>query len=189
MKSTEDNSYFDAGHKFTLSDNAEIKSAEELKQLLQTEITAIVNDEKLKKSFDEVDKSIGANAELRAFKSAIEKDNLLLVELEKYEDFRKKVWKNYISSLEKETIEIAKIYKDKKAELEKIINEAKKEFENWKDIIKTFNERFYVPFEIKMVNQEDVVLKEETANLEFDYKDPNETPVRKGQKLFTVNFK
>ncbi|MEA4986411.1 hypothetical protein SDC9_41272 [bioreactor metagenome] len=179
VKSTEDNSYFDAGHKFTLSDNAEIKSAEELKQLLQTEITAIVNDEKLKKSFDQVDKSIGANAELRAFKSAIEKDNLLLVELEKYEDFRKKVWNNYISSLATETKELAKIYESKKAELEKIISEAKKEFTIWKDIIKTFNERFYVPFEIKIVNQEDVVLKEETANLEFDYKDPNETPVRK----------
>lgn len=179
VKSTEDNSYFDAGHKFTLSDNAEIKSAEELKQLLQTEITAIINDEKLKKSFDQVDKSIGANAELRAFKSAIEKDNLLLVELGKYEDFRKKVWNNYISSLATETKELAKIYESKKAELEKIISEAKKEFTIWQDIIKTFNERFYVPFEIKIVNQEDVVLKAETANLEFDYKDPNETPVRK----------
>lgn len=179
LKSTEDNSYFEAGHKFTLSDNAEIKSAEELKQLLQKEITFIVNDEKLKKSFDQVDKSIGANAEMRSFKSAIEKDNLLLVELDKYEDFRKKVWLTYISFLSKETEELAKFYEGKKTELEKIINDAKKEFAIWEEIIKTFNERFYVPFEIKLVNQEDVVLKEETANLEFDYKDPNGTPVRK----------
>lgn len=179
LKSTEDNSYFEAGHRFTLSDNAEIKSAEELKQLLQKEITTIVNDEKLKKSFDQVDKSIGANTELRAFKSAIEKNNLLLVELEKYEDFRKKLWLNYISTLSTETTELAKIYESKKAELEKIINEAKKEFEIWKEIIIKFNERFYVPFEVKLVNQEDVVLKEETANLEFDYSDPYETPVRK----------
>ena len=179
LKSIEDNSFFEAGHKFTLSDDAEIKSAEELKQLLQNEITAIVNDEKLKKSFDQVDKSIGANTELRSFKSVIEKDNFLLVELDKYEDFRKKVWLNYISSLGDETLELTKFYESKKADLEKIINEAKKEFAIWEEIVKTFNERFYVPFEIKLVNQEDVVLKEETANLEFDYKDPNETPVRK----------
>lgn len=179
LKSTEDNSYFDAGHKFTLSDNAEIKSAEELKQLLQKEITSIVNDEKLKKSFDQVDKSIGANSELRSFKNAIEKDNLLLVEVDKYEDFRKKVWLNYISSLEKDTVELAKFYESKKKEIEKIIKDAKKEFAIWEGIIKTFNERFYVPFEIKLVNQEDVVLKKETANLEFDYTDPNEAPVRK----------
>jgi hypothetical protein len=179
LKSTEDNSYFEAGHKFTLSDNAEIKSAEELKTLLQKEITNIVNDDKLKKSFDQVDKSIGANTELRSFKNAIEKDNLLLVELDKYEEFRKKVWLNYISLLEKETVELAKFYESKKGEIEKIIKEAKNEFAIWEEIIKTFNERFYVPFEIKLVNQEDVVLKEETANLEFDYKDPNENPVRK----------
>lgn len=179
LKSTEDNSYFEAGHKFTLSDNAEIKSAKELKQLLQDEIKNIVDDDKLKKSFDQVDKSIGANAELRSFKNAIEKENLLLVELEKYDDFRKKVWLNYISSLVKDTEELARFYEGKKNELEKIIDAAKKEFVIWEEIIKTFNERFYVPFEIKLVNQEDVVLKEETANLEFDYKDPKDAPIRK----------
>lgn len=179
LESTKDNSYFEAGHKFTLNDNAEIKSAEELKQLLQTEIKNIVNDEKLKKSFDQVDKSIGANAELRSFKSAIEKDNLLLVEIDKYEEFRKKVWLNYISTLAKETTELAKFYESKKTELEKIITDAKKEFAIWEEIVKTFNQRFYVPFEVRLVNQEDVVLKEDTANLEFDYKDLNDTPVRK----------
>lgn len=179
LESTKDNSFFEAGHKFTLNDNAEIKSAEELKQLLQTEITNIVNDEKLKKSFDQVDKSIGANAELRSFKNAIEKDNLLLVEIDKYEEFRKKVWLNYISTIAKETTDLAKFYESKKTELEKIITDAKKEFAIWEEIVKTFNERFYVPFEVRLINQEDVVLKEDTANLEFDYKDPNDTPVRK----------
>ncbi|HEU5051565.1 MAG TPA: hypothetical protein VFT78_00565, partial [Hanamia sp.] len=183
LKSIEDNSYFDAGHKFTLSDNAEIKSAVELKQLLQKEITGIVNDDKLKKSFDQVDRAIGANAEMRSFKSAIEKDNLLLLDLDNYDDFKKKVWLNYISTLSTETEELSKFYEGKKAELEKIITDAKKEFAIWEEIIKTFNERFFVPFEIRLVNQEDVVLKEETANLEFDYKDPNETPVRKDKNL------
>lgn len=179
LKSIEDDSFFEAGHKFTLSNNAEIKSACDLKQLLHNEIKTIIKDKELKKLFDQVDKSIGANTELRSFKIAIDKDNLLLVELDKYEDFRKKIWLNYISTLSNETEELTKFYESKKTELEKIINEAKKEFDIWKEIIKTFNERFYVPFEIKLVNQEDVVLKEQTANLEFDYKDPNDAPVRK----------
>jgi hypothetical protein len=179
LKSIEDNSFFNAGHKFMLSDKVEINSAAELQSLVQKEIATIINDEKLKKSFDQVDKSIGANTELRSFKNAIEKDNLLLVELEQYDEFRKKVWLNYISSLAKETMELVKFYESKKTELENIIKEAKKEFAVWEEIVKTFNERFYVPFEIKLVNQEDVVLKEETASLEFDYKDSNQAPVRK----------
>jgi ABC-type dipeptide/oligopeptide/nickel transport system ATPase component len=179
LKSTADNSYFDAGHKFTLGDNVEIKSANELKELLQNEITSIVNDEKLKKTFDQVDKAIGANDELRSFKSAIEKDNALLIKLENYEDFRKNIWLNYISLLSAETQELAEFYESKKNEIESIVQEAKKEFEIWVKIIKTFNERFYVTFESKLVNQDDVILKEKTAYLEFEYKDGQETPIRK----------
>lgn len=179
LKSIEDNSYFDAGHKFLLSDDVEIKSAEELKNLLQSEITNIVNDAKLKKIFDDVDKAIGSNVELRYFKNVIEKDNLLLIELEQYENFRKKIWLNYISLLSLETKELAEYYATKKTEIEAIIIQAKQEFVIWEQIIKTFNDRFYVPFKVRLVNQEDVVLKEQTANLEFDYIDLNETPVSK----------
>lgn len=177
IKSTEDNSYFEAGHKLTLNDDTEVKSSEELKSLLLAEIGSIVNDEKLKKIFDQVDKAIGANTELRSFKNAIEQDNLLLIDLEKYEDFRKKVWLNYISALSKETEELVLLYKEKKIELETIINEAKKESETWKEIIQTFNERFYVPFTVKLVNLEDVILKEETANLKFEFNDLHNNPV------------
>lgn len=179
VKSTEDNSFFEAGHKFTLNDNIEIKSTNELKQILENEITSIINDGNLKKSFEQVDKSIGSNAELRSFKTAIEKNNLLLVELEKYDDFRKKIWLNYISSIANETKNLAKLYESHKKALKKIIEDAKKEFSIWEEIIRTFNQRFYVPFEIRLVNQEDVVLRRETANIEFDYKDRNDSPVTK----------
>lgn len=36
-----------------------------------------------------------------------------------------------------------------------------------------------MPFEIRLVNQEDIVLRRETANIEFDYKDRNDSPVTK----------
>lgn len=182
FNSTKDNSYFDAGHRFTLRDRSEVKSSAELEQLLQSEITSIVNDDKLKKSFDKVDKAIAKNAELRSFKTAIEKNNFLLIEIDKYEEFRKKLWLNYVSTLKVETIELCRFYESKKVEIDDIIKDAKKEFQIWIDIIKTFNERFHVPFQIQLINQEDVVLKQETANLEFDYKDPKEAPVRKNKE-------
>ncbi len=68
LKSTEDNSYFDAGHKFILSGSEEIKSTKDLQAVFESEIASIINSEALKKSFDQVDKAIGANVELRAFK-------------------------------------------------------------------------------------------------------------------------
>jgi len=89
LKSINDNSFFEAGHSLDLSGKTKISSAEDLKNLVEEEIKKIVNNEDLKKIFEKVDKVIGSNTELRAFKDVIEKNNLLLVELKNYEDFKK----------------------------------------------------------------------------------------------------
>lgn len=181
IKSIEDDSFFEAGHKFVLEDGTEIDNSEELKRIVQKEIQNILNDEKLKEAFEKVDKAIGANVQLRAFKNVIQKDNLMLVNLRDYEKYKKDVWINYLSEIKQDAVELVEEYKKQKAELEKIISDSKKEFTLWARIIKTFNSRFYVPFEVIIANQEDIVLKKETANLEFDYSDRNEDPVRQNR--------
>lgn len=187
IKSIEDNSFFEAGHKFVLEDGTEIENAEILKTIVEEEIENILNDEKLKKSFEKVDKAIGSNAELRAFKKVIEKNNLILVKLKDYEKFKQEVWINYFSEIKQEAEELVNQYKGKKSRLEKIISESKKEFELWTKIIDTFNSRFHVPFKVNIVNQEDIILKEETANLNFDYSDRGELPVKQNRdNLLTI---
>lgn len=171
INSIEDNAFFEAGHKFVLSDNTDITSADSLKELVQNEINNIINNAELKASFDKVDKAIGGNAELRVFKNAIEKDNLLLIQLQNYDEFRKKVWLGYLSELKDEALGLITLYNAKKIELEKLLTEAKKEIGIWKNIITVFNSRFYVPFTVKIANQEDIILKQETAKLIFEYKD------------------
>jgi hypothetical protein len=178
IKSIEDNAFFDAGHKFILEDGTEIASSDMLKQVVQQEIQAILEDKSLKDAFDKVDKAIGANTELRAFQKVIEKDNLILVSLQDYDGFKKIVWINYLSEVSSEAQELISHYSAQKKELESILKEAKKEFNLWTKIIKTFNSRFFIPFKVILSNQDDVILKQETANLEFDYSDKNDEPVR-----------
>ncbi|MCT4223139.1 hypothetical protein HZP43_12315 [Elizabethkingia anophelis] len=174
MKSIEDNSYFDAGHKFVLEDGTEITESSQLKEIYNAELERILANEKLKESFNKVDKAIGANIDLRAFKQVIEQNNSLLVNLKDYEGFKKKVWTSFMSEVKEDAEVLSKMYEEKKKELDIIISESKKELELWKDIIKKFNDRFYVPFEVKMGNLHDVILKRETANLEFIFTDKNE---------------
>jgi len=38
-------------------------------------------------------------------------------------------------------------------------------------VIDLFNKRFFVPFEVRLINQEDVVLKDEVPTVEFIYDD------------------
>jgi ABC-type cobalamin/Fe3+-siderophores transport system ATPase subunit len=178
LKSIENNAFFEAGHKFVLEDGTEITDCNTLKALVQEEMSKILSDHKLVQAFEKFDKAIGSNQELRVFKKVIEKDNSILVELSDYNGFQKKIWVNYLSEIKSDSEVLAKHYEEQKIELEKIIAEAKKEIDLWKKIIRTFNSRFYVPFEVILVNQDDILLKEETANLEFDYIDKNENPIR-----------
>lgn len=178
LKSTEDNSFFEAGHKFIIDGKIEIDSFDKLKKMIDEEISKIINDAKLKEAFGKVDKSIGSNVELRAFKKVIENNNLLLVELDNYETFKEKVWLSYFSQLKSEAEELSDFYGTKKNDLQRIINEAKKETEIWKEIVSKFNSRFFVPFTVSISNQDDIILKQETANLIFHYSDRNDESVK-----------
>lgn len=117
-----------------------------------------------------MDKALGKNAELKAFKTLLENDQTLLVELKDYEGFRNKIWLSHISVLEKETRLILDIYKSRKAELLQIIGRANDDVEKWNTTIEIFNSRFYVPFTISLQNQSDIILKNDIPKLIFTYK-------------------
>jgi energy-coupling factor transporter ATP-binding protein EcfA2 len=177
LKSISDNSFFNAGHKFILGDNTEINDSETLKELVNSEINKILSDKSLKDAFDKVDKIISNNVELRAFHNVIQKNNLLLLDLDNYYEFKKEVWISFLSEIKIDTNLLVDLYAEKKLELEEIISEAKKESDLWGEIINTFNSRFFVPFEVSLVNKEDVILKKQTANLEFSYADRGDEPI------------
>ena len=181
IKSIEDNSYFEAGHKFVLEDGTEIINSQQLKEIYQAELDRILADEKLKESFDKVEKAIGANVDLRLFKKVIEQDNSILLNLKDYDGFKQKVWTSFVSEVKDEAETLAKLYEEKKKELDSIIKESKNELDLWKDIIDKFNNRFYVPFEVSIGNHHDVILKQETANLEFTFKDKIEPPAKQSK--------
>lgn len=170
LNSLSDNSFFDAGHQINLQSNDIIVSKKELADLIQEEVDQILNDADLLKKFDKVDKALGKNAELKAFKTLLENDQTLLVELKDYEGFRNKIWLSHISELEKETKLILDIYKSRKAELLQIINRANDDVEKWNTTIEIFNSRFYVPFTISLQNQSDIILKNDIPKLIFNYK-------------------
>jgi energy-coupling factor transporter ATP-binding protein EcfA2 len=184
LKSIEDNSFFEAGHTLNLSDDSKINSANDLKILLESEIKKIINDEKLKKIFDTIDKAIGSNVELRAFKKVIESDNSLLVHLTDYELFKKNVWLGYFSQIQKDIKMLLDFYIEKKVELSEIIKQAGNTATEWELAADEFNNRFTgLPFKIKIKNKEDVILKTKAPVSEFIFNDSEEKNVSREELL------
>lgn len=187
LKSVSDNSFFEAGHSIELADKKKILSAIEFKDLFEGEINKIVNDENLKKIFDQVDKAIGSNEELRKFQEAIREDNSLLLELRDYEDFRKKVWFGYLDELRDDLKILLEMYSDRKARIEEIIEKSKKEKTEWEKAVDIFNERFInLPFKVGIKNKEDVLLKTTAPSIEFVFHDNEDEKKIERDELLAV---
>jgi hypothetical protein len=187
LKSISDNSFFEAGHMLELTDRTKIDSAEKFKSVLEEELKKVVSDKGLKKVFEIVDKALGFNVELRAFKAIIEHDNLLLIELANYNEFKQKVWLGYLDILKFDFDYLLSLYESRKKLLDDIINKAKEQETEWEISIKEFNQRFIdLPFQLTIKNKADVILKINTPTVEFIFKDSGEEKIIERDELLSV---
>lgn len=159
--------YFNAGHKLSLRTASDVTSGRALKQLIDAEVSAIFNDPDLKRIFDEIDKKLRGNAELKKFKTAIEKDPSILAQLANYDQFRKNVWLSYLKPLEISIEQLVELFVKKKPEIEKIVAKAKAGGKILKEVITEFKRRFTVPFDVDVENIDDAILKEAVPSVVF----------------------
>lgn len=168
--------FFHAHHKLSLSRQSgiiEITSKEQFETIYNQELEKIATDNDLKKSLKKLNKAIEANEELRYFKETITQNPHLIPYLNDYEKFRKETWYGYLHSILDKVTSLMDSYEHKKAELLEIRRKAKEEIKTWKEIIKLYNDRFFVPFEAVLENQDDVVLKGKTPVVKFKYANDN----------------
>ena len=164
-----DNTFFKANHTIKIGDET-ITSNKRLIELAQSEIDRIISDKELSDKFTKIEKQI-KNEALRKFKDIIQKNNLLLLNLNDYEGFRKKVFISFLKEFENDIKLLVDNYKNQKEVISNIIAEARREHEKWKNIINLFNSRFSVPFTVSISNQEEIILKEEVAQFSFEFCD------------------
>ena len=169
-KSLKDNGFFKAQHKVKIKD-VEIGNIDELENVINEEKAKVLNDPELTTKFNEIDKALNANNELRNFRSYVENNQEIIKEFVDLENFKKKLILNYIASHKSEFNVFAKLYSETKTRRNEITIEAKKEQAEWLKVLDIFKNRFTVPFKIKIKNQEDVILKNEPASLIFTYED------------------
>lgn len=168
-KSVKDNAFFNAGHKIVVSSHEEIASYSALEDLKKSELTRVLSDPDVKRTFDVIDKKLSANQQLKAFRDAISEQRELLLELLNYDEFKRKVWFSFIAGAMSEYMDAIQTFRARKNDLEQIFREAESERPKWENIISIFNTRFHAPFEVKIANQRDLVLKQNAPALKFFY--------------------
>ncbi|GAA9851551.1 hypothetical protein QCM05_02805 [Helicobacter pylori] len=172
-KALENDRFFKANHSLMIA-GEEIKDYNRLSGIFEEEKNKILNNENLKNSFANIEKVINANKELKVFKDTISRDNTLLIELLNYNSFREKVLFSYLKQAIQNVRSLAELYRKKKPEIEKIIEQANKDQKEWVSVIEIFNQRFLVPFKVKLQNQKDILLNKDTAQFRFIFSDDNQ---------------
>lgn len=172
-KALENDRFFKANHSLMIAEE-EIKNYNKLSEIFEEEKNKILNNENLKNSFANIEKAINANKELRAFKDAINRDNTLLTELLNYDSFREKVLFSYLKQFIQNVRSLVELYREKKPKIEEIIKQANKDQKEWESVIEIFNQRFLVPFKVKLQNQKDILLNKDAAQFRFIFSDDNQ---------------
>lgn len=188
-KSVADDAFFAVDHKIVFNGHrTPIKSVDALKKVFVDEKERIVNDPNLKTIFNDITKEIEKNTDLRKFKAVLDDHPDWIPELLDFDGFCKKVWKGHLSKPELRVLlsSYDAVYRENKAELERIIREAGEELDLWRDIVEIYNDRFDVPFRVKIENQRDVILTQAAAKLKFSYKEDSTLYPKEKEDLLKI---
>jgi hypothetical protein len=172
------NGFFKADHSVFLridGEKKEITSVKDLEGAIETEKERILSDKKLKSAFEAIDKQLVKNADLRTFRQCLEEHKYVLAELVNPEKLKQKLWIAYLVRSKDKFTDLLDAFNAGKMKIGDIVEEAKKEQTRWADVISIFNDRFSVPFVVRMDNQVEVILRREAPSISFDFlEDPND---------------
>jgi hypothetical protein len=183
--------FFKAKHSVSLNgeEKKEINSEAELQALVDAERAKISEDAALRQKYEELEKQIQKNAQLREFESYMQGHEDLLPELADPAAFNRKLWLSYLKANHALYVDLINKVEQAAVRSGEIEAQAGQEHTQWQDVIDIFNSRFIVPFHLEVANKIQVILGKETApRLGFVFKDGNDhAPVERDALLQTLS--
>jgi hypothetical protein len=190
-KELKNSGFFKAKHSVSLNgdEKQEVTSEGELQALIDAERAKISEDAALRKKYEELEKQIQKNAQLREFEAYLQDHEELLPELADPSAFRKKVWMSYLKANHALCVDLLSKVDEAAVRSADIEGQAAREQTQWQAVIDIFNSRFIVPFHLEVANKVQVVLGKETApRLGFVFKDGDDhAPVERDTLLQTLS--
>ena len=172
-KQLKNHGFFKADHKVILNSkdgDTKVESEAELEALINEELSAILSDERLKESFEKIDKKL-SNRELRDFREFLLTHQTLIPQLQFPESLKDALLKSYLIHHRSEYESLMAEYDAGKKRIEEITREASEQTTKWQEVMNIFNRRFSVPFKVGIENKQDVILKRDTPNVSFMFED------------------
>ena len=186
------NGFFDAQHSVYLNastGNREIRTKTELEQVIEEEKNEILTDSALRQKFEDIARQLTRNVQLRDFYEYVRDNEAILSRLSNPATLRQEIFKSYIKVHEQlydNWLSKHRAASKRRRELEV---EAEGQRTQWEEVIKIFNDRFFVPFTLEAKNKIDVLLgRAPIIELRFTYTDgEEEVSVQHGELLQSLS--
>lgn len=164
------NNLFAAQHSILLRDGkTQVTSIDEWNHIVDKELEEIYAKPELSTSFAKLKKLMTANAEVNRLRDVIIAHREIIPFLSNITQLKKILWLSSMMRLEKnfdEYYEKISLYSER---IRVLYEKAAEQSQRWQDVVKEFNRRFRVPFEVRINNKANFLLKDEAPNLTFDY--------------------
>lgn len=175
-KSLKKHDLFKNNHKIVLKNGIEIKSLEEWNDIITEQLDKIYSTPEIGKSLQDLKKKLTGNDSVRTLRELILTNKEIIFYFNDIENLKKLLWINYLNNLEKDfSVYFLKV-NSFSSKIKKIYESAEKQAKRWQNVVTEFNRRFKVPFEVKISNKANFLLKDEAPNLYFTYTRCKGTP-------------
>lgn len=172
-KSLTDSSFFEAGHWIVLHEQGtprEIRGAKQMKDRVDTELKRVLSDAKLLTAFNALDKKLSGNAELKRLREYLREHPELIARLTDLGGLKREVWAAHLAAEASLLEDLRAQFAASRTVMETVVAAAQAQATDWQAVVALFNSRFSVPFAVKVENQADVILREQTPRLVFEFR-------------------
>lgn len=168
-KNLKKHNLFESKHKIILKDGTEITTLKEWNKEVEKQLNKIYSNDELGKKFKSIKTKLSKNEQTRTLKKIIQDNREIIKYLADIENLTNLFIVTYINNMNRDFKEYFNKVNSYTDEIKKLYETAEKQAERWKNIVDEFNERFKVPFEVKIENKANFLLKDEVPNLYFTY--------------------
>lgn len=164
------NNLFAAQHSILLRDGkTQVTSIDEWNHIVDKELEVIYTKPELSSAFTKLKKLLTANAEVSRLRDIIIAHREIIPFLSDVNELKKILWLSSIMRLEKNFNEYYQRVSSYSVRIRALYEKAAEQSQRWQEVVEEFNRRFRVPFEVRINNKANFLLKDEAPNLTFDY--------------------
>lgn len=169
-KALDKHNLFKANHSIILKDGkTTIRDIAEWKRQVKEQLDKIYTKPEMSRTFNDLKRLLTTNAEGNRLKNMIVSNRDLIPYLAQPKRLCIQLWLHFMNTLDKPFADYAKRITGFTAQIRALYEQASGQATLWVEVVTEFNQRFKVPFEVKIGNKANYLLKDEAPNLYFTY--------------------